>query len=97
MADSRFVHKRTKVAVPNSIATEQPQRRVVVLETQEDAVAGKTIDFDENTEVGGFNPERRSEKKKEPVGPAPTDDPKGHAHEDLKKKIEEQTPRRSSE
>ena len=37
----------------------------------------KTIDFDEKTEVGGFNPERRKEKKKEQVGPAPTDDPRG--------------------
>lgn len=60
-------------------------------------MAGKTIDFDEETEVGGFNPERRSEKKKESVGPAPTDDPRGNAAEDLRKKIEEQTPRRSSE
>ncbi len=51
----------------------------------------KTIDFDENTEVGGFNPERRNEKKKEQVGPAPTDDPRGRAKTDLKNKITETT------
>ncbi|MTD96292.1 hypothetical protein GIW81_18280 [Hyphomicrobium sp. xq] len=49
----------------------------------------KTIDFDENTEVGGFNPERRKEKKKEQVGPAPTDDPHGDADGDIRRKIEE--------
>ena len=51
----------------------------------------KTIDFDEKTEVGGFNPERRNEKKKEQVGPAPTDDPRGRANTDIKKKIAEKT------
>lgn len=51
----------------------------------------KTIDFDEQTEVGGFNPERRNEKKKEQVGPAPTDDPRGRAKADIKNKITEKT------
>ena len=50
-------------------------------------MAGKTIDFDENTEVGGFNPERHVEKKKDPVGPAPTDDPKHAAAADLEKRL----------
>ena len=54
-------------------------------------MAEKTVDFDEKTEVGGFNPERRNEKKKEQVGPAPTDDPRGKAKPDLKEKIEEKT------
>ena len=53
----------------------------------------KTIDFDEKTEVGGFNREPRKEKKKEQVGPAPTDDPRGKAKPDLKEKIEEKTDR----
>jgi hypothetical protein len=56
-------------------------------------MAEKTVDFDEKTEVGGFNPERRKEKKKEQVGPAPTDDPRGKAKPDLKEKIEEKTDR----
>jgi hypothetical protein len=56
----------------------------------------KTIDFDEKTEVGGFNPERRSDKKKEQVGPAPTDDPRGKTKADLKHKIEERTSRPGS-
>ena len=43
------------------------------------------------TEVGGFNPERRKEKKKAQVGPAPTDDPRGKAEPDLKKEIEEKS------
>jgi hypothetical protein len=55
-------------------------------------MAEKTIDFDENTEVGGFNPERRVEKKKTQVGPAPTDDPDGKAGKDVtKRKIEEKS------
>lgn len=61
----------------------------VVPKSQEDAVAKETIDFDEKKEVGGFNPERRTEKKKPQVGPAPTDDPRGKAHEDIQRKIEE--------
>jgi hypothetical protein len=47
----------------------------------------KKIDFEH--EVGGFNPERREEKPKTQVGPAPTDDPDGKASSDLKKKIDE--------
>ncbi len=46
-------------------------------------MAGKTID--DNEEIGGFNPERRNEKPKETVGPAPTDDPGGN----VEQKIEE--------
>lgn len=38
-------------------------------------------------EIGGFNPERRDEKPKTQVGPAPTDDPRGKATPDLKNKI----------
>lgn len=48
----------------------------------------KKIDFEH--EVGGFNPERHEEKPKTPVGPAPTDDPRGKARPDLKQKIDEQ-------
>ncbi len=55
-------------------------------------MGGKTIDYDENTEVGGFNPERRVEKKKPQVGPAPTDDPRGKAGGDLEEKIKEKAP-----
>jgi hypothetical protein len=47
----------------------------------------KKIDFEH--EVGGFNPERREEKSKTQVGPAPTDDPRGKAAPDLKNKIDE--------
>ena len=43
----------------------------------------------EEEEIGGFNPERRNEKPKPPVGPAPTDDPRGKADPDLQRKIEE--------
>lgn len=43
----------------------------------------------EEEEIGGFNPERRNEKPKPQVGPAPTDDPRGKAGPDLKRKIEE--------
>lgn len=56
-------------------------------------MAGKTVEFDETTEVGGFNPERRVEKKKPQVGPAPTDDPRRRAADDLKKKIQEKSPK----
>ena len=56
-------------------------------------MASKTIDFDENTEVGGFNPERHRESKKPQVGPAPTDDPRKKAAQDLKKKIVEKAPK----
>jgi hypothetical protein len=91
-ADSRFVHKRGKAAYP------QPRLRGThndqlpfCLKQKEEPMPDKTIDFDENTEVGGFNPERRNEKKKEQVGPAPTDDPRGRAKPDLKHKIEEKT------
>ncbi len=62
------------------------------LKVEEYVMAEKTIDFDEKTEVGGFNPERRTEKKKSQVGPAPTDDPRNEAARDLKKKIEDKTP-----
>lgn len=44
---------------------------------------------DQSKEVGGFNPERRKEKPKKQVGPAPTDDPRHKATPDLKEKIEE--------
>jgi hypothetical protein len=44
-------------------------------------------------EVGGFNPERRDEKPKPQVGPAPTDDPRHKADPDLKRKIEEKQTR----
>jgi hypothetical protein len=55
-------------------------------------MAEKTIEFDEDTEVGGFNPERRVEQKKTQVGPAPTDDPRGKAGADVtKKNIEEKS------
>ncbi len=40
-------------------------------------------------EVGGFNPERRNEKPKTQVGPAPTDDLRGKAKPDLKSKIDQ--------
>jgi len=56
-------------------------------------MADKTIDFDEKTEVGGFNPERRTEKKKPQVGPTPTDDPRKRAAGDLKRKIAEKAPK----
>lgn len=57
-------------------------------------MAGKTIAFDEKTEVGGFNPERRVEKKKPQVGPAPTDDPRHKAPADLKRSIKESSDKR---
>jgi hypothetical protein len=91
-ADSRFVHKRAKPAYP------QPQRRGThndqlpfCLKQKEEPMPEKTIDFDENTEVGGFNPERRKEKKKDQaeIGPGATDDPHGNADGDVKRKIEE--------
>ena len=53
-------------------------------------MAESKIDFD--NEIGGFNPERRDEKPKKQVGPAPTDDPRGNATPDLKKKIDEKRP-----
>ncbi len=56
-------------------------------------MAGKTVEFDENTEVGGFNPERRREQTKEQVGPAPTDDPRHKAGEDLREKVAEKSPK----
>jgi len=56
-------------------------------------MGNKTVDFDEKTEVGGFNPERRREKKKEQVGPAPTDDPRHKATPDLKRCIKERSAR----
>jgi hypothetical protein len=43
--------------------------------------------IDHEHEVG-FNPERRNEKPKRHVGPAPTDDPRGKATPDLKNKID---------
>ena len=54
-------------------------------------MAEHKIDYEH--EVGGFNPERREEKPKTQVGPAPTDDPRGKATPDLtlKKKIDERT------
>jgi hypothetical protein len=55
----------------------------------------KKIDFEH--EVGGFNPERREEKSTTQVGPAPTDDPRGKATPDLKKKIDEKRTRGSSD
>ena len=45
--------------------------------------------IDHEHEVGGFNPERREEKPKTQVGPAPTDDPRGKATPDLKNKIDQ--------
>lgn len=56
-------------------------------------MAGKTVEFDERTEVGGFNPERPIKKKASQVGPAPTDDPRRKAADDLKKKIVEKSPK----
>jgi hypothetical protein len=44
--------------------------------------------IDHEHEIGGFNPERRDEKPKTQVGPAPTDDPHGKATPDLKNKID---------
>jgi hypothetical protein len=44
--------------------------------------------IDHEREVGGFNPERKTEKPKEQVGPAPTDDPRRKATPDLKHKID---------
>lgn len=44
--------------------------------------------IDRENEIGGFNPERRVEKPKTHVGPAPTDDPRGKATPDLKSKID---------
>ena len=45
--------------------------------------------IDHEHEVGGFNPERRDEKPKTQVGPAPTDDPRNEATPDLKNKIDQ--------
>jgi hypothetical protein len=93
-ADSRFVHKRGKAAYP------QPRLRGThndqlpfCLKQKEEPMPNKTIDFDENTEVGGFNPERRNEKKKDQaeIGPGGTDDPRRELDPATKRKIEEQT------
>lgn len=54
---------------------------------------GKTIDFDEKSEVGGFNPERHREAMKPQVGPTPTDDPRKKAAQDLKEKVVGKTPK----
>jgi hypothetical protein len=43
--------------------------------------------IDHEHEIGGFNPERPKERKKDQVGPAPTDDPRRAAASDLKDKI----------
>jgi hypothetical protein len=64
---------------------------VVIVDKAEDVakevpMADEKIDFEH--EVGGFNPERREEKSKTQVGPAPTDDPRGKATPDLKNKID---------
>jgi hypothetical protein len=48
--------------------------------------------IDHEHEVGGFNPERRKEKPKSQVGPAPTDDPRGKAMPDLKHEIDRKRP-----
>ncbi|CAN1725152.1 conserved protein of unknown function [Hyphomicrobium sp. 1Nfss2.1] len=56
-------------------------------------MTGKTIDFDEKTEVGGFNPEGHRESKKPQVGPTPTDDPRKKAARDLKEKVVGKTPK----
>jgi len=53
----------------------------------------KTIDFDEKTKVGGFNPECHRESKKHQVGPAPTDDPRKKAAQDLKQKVVDRAPK----
>ena len=48
-------------------------------------------------EQGGFNPDRpKKSSPMQPVGPMPTDDPKGKATPDLKAKIKKQAeePRR---
>ena len=45
--------------------------------------------IDHEHEVGGFNPERREEKPKSQVGPAPTDDPRGRATSDIENKIDQ--------
>lgn len=50
---------------------------------------GKHVNIDDKKEVGGFNPERRADKKKPQVGPTPTDDPHGKADKNIKRKIEE--------
>ena len=59
---------------------------VVLANVRRIPMADKKIDFEH--EVGGFNPERRDEKPKTQVGPAPTDDPRGKATPDLKNKID---------
>jgi hypothetical protein len=93
-ADSRFVHKRGKAAYPQRrLRGTHNDQLPFCLKQKEELMPDKTIDFDEQTEVGGFNPERRNEKKKEQVGPAPTDDPRGKARPDLRHKIEEETNR----
>ena len=44
-------------------------------------------------EIGGFNPERHTEKKKSQVGPAPTDDPHQSYRGEMKRKVDEKMPR----
>ncbi len=43
-------------------------------------------------EIGGFNPERHTEKKKSQVGPAPTDDPHHAYRGETKRKVDEKMP-----
>ncbi len=63
-----------------------PRPRRSTRHTQEVPMGEGKIDHEH--EVGGFNPERRNEKPKRHVGPAPTDDPRGKATPDLKNKID---------
>jgi len=46
----------------------------------------------EDEEIGGFNPERRTEKEKPQVGPAPTDDPHHAYRGEMKRKVDKKLP-----
>jgi hypothetical protein len=71
----------------NARARERVPQDVVLLDkSKEVPMAENKIDLEH--EVGGFNPERRDEKSKSQVGPAPTDDPRNKATPDLKSKID---------
>jgi hypothetical protein len=93
-ADSGFVHKRQRrplrnkeKAAPSILkqALNGPRREHVC----PDSVLLDKPKDDHEHEVGGFNPERREEKPKTQVGPAPTDDPRGKAMSDIENKIDQ--------
>jgi hypothetical protein len=70
-----------------------PYAAVLSDQSKEVLMAEHKIDYEH--EVGGFNPERREEKPKTQVGPAPTDDPRNKATPDLKKKIDDKRTEKS--